>query len=98
MKLLTKTILSKLPNIGEQSHKELSEIILYAKFFTAWTHWTWFVSEYDPIEKVFFGYVQGFENEWGYFSLEELESVKGPFNMRVERDRFFEPIKFIDLK
>jgi len=26
------------------------------------------------------------EKEWGYFSLEELERLQGPFGLRVERE------------
>jgi len=39
--------------------------------------------------------VSGFENEWGYFSLEELQSVKKP--LPIERDLFFENKKIKDL-
>ena len=44
---------------------------------------------------MFFGLVSGFENEWGYFSLEELQSVKKP--LPIERDLFFENKKIKDL-
>lgn len=37
---------------------------------------------------LFFGLVRGFENELGYFSLSELESVKVR-GLGMERDRFF---------
>jgi len=33
--------------------------------------------------------VDGYEKELGYFSLEELESVKGSFGLGIERDRYF---------
>jgi hypothetical protein len=45
-----------------------------------------------------FGFVEGMENELGYFSLRELAKVKGPFGLKIEKDRFFEPTKFKDLK
>ncbi len=37
----------------------------------------WFATEGEAIENdfLFYGYVVGFEREWGYFSLSELESV-----------------------
>jgi hypothetical protein len=35
--------------------------------------WEWYGFELDDKEnKIYFGYVMGFENEWGYFSLQEL--------------------------
>ena len=36
----------------------------------------------------FFGFVDGLEREWGYFSLSELESVRGGFGLPVERDMY----------
>ena len=33
--------------------------------------------------------LEGLENELGYFSLKELESLKGPFGLTIERDLFF---------
>ena len=32
----------------------------------------------------------GHEKELGYFSLPELEEIRGPFNLGVERDRYFD--------
>jgi len=36
----------------------------------------------------FFGLVDGFELEWGDFSLSELQSVKGYANIGIERDLY----------
>lgn len=38
---------------------------------------------------LFFGYVEGLENEMGYFTLYELESITGPFGLKIERDMYF---------
>jgi hypothetical protein len=40
---------------------------------------------------IFFGLVSGYELELGYFTLEELEELRGPFRLPVERDRHFKP-------
>ncbi len=40
---------------------------------------------------LFFGFVIGFEKEWGYFSLKELESARGPFGLSIELDLYFTP-------
>lgn len=64
--------------------------ILQAKFFTPWTSWTWYAIEFDG-EDLFFGLVIGFERELGYFSLAEMESVRGPAGLRIERDVHFTP-------
>jgi Protein of unknown function (DUF2958) len=68
-----------------------------SKFFCPWSDWTWFATEGDPQgdDFIFFGYVIGFEEEWGYFSLTELESVRGPGGLTIERDIYFRPGPFI---
>ena len=38
-----------------------------------------------------YGYVRGLEDELGYFSLLELESVHGPLGLSIERDLSFAP-------
>ena len=51
-------------------------------------------SEGRVIDMNFYGYVSIFGDhcdEWGYFSLSELQSVKGPFGLGIERDKFFDP-------
>ncbi len=51
-----------------------------------------FATEYDPEEKLFFGYVVGPSPEFGYFCSDELASVEGPFGLRIERDLYFDPV------
>ena len=72
MKLLTKEITKRLPALYSQDGKG-EEAIAQVKFFCPWGNWTWYASEYDPTEKLFFGVVCGFERELGNFSLAELE-------------------------
>lgn len=61
------------------------------KLFTPDSSWTWFVVEYDAPNRLAFGFVIGHEQEFGYFDLSELESVRGPLGLRIERDLYFEP-------
>lgn len=89
MKLLTKEILKKIPPIYAQDSLPEEEKVIHVKFFTPWAGWTWYGLEYDPEEQIFFGYVEGLEKEYGYFSLKELEQIQGPFGLKVERDRNF---------
>ena len=67
------------------------------KFFTPWTNWTWYPIEFDG-EDTFFGLVDGLEVELGYFSLSELESLRGPGGLKVERDLYFEPTRLIEVR
>jgi hypothetical protein len=86
--LLTDDIRQRLPRLYET--QEDRNPMLQVKFFTPWTSWTWYASEFDG-EDLFFGLVEGLETEWGYFSLKELESVRGPGGLRIERDLYFKP-------
>jgi hypothetical protein len=47
-------------------------------FAVSGTGWEWFAFE-DEGNGIFFGFVMGFENEWGTFSVEELASCGIPF-------------------
>jgi hypothetical protein len=66
------------------------------KFFTPDAGWSWFASEFDG-EDIFFGLVSGLETELGHFSLSELQSVRGPLGLPIERDLYFEPQTLKDL-
>jgi len=89
MKLLTKEILEKLPKLYTQEEKGLDAIAV-VKFFTPDSNWTWYATEFDG-DDLFFGLVDGFEKEIGYFRLSELQSVKGALGLPIERDMYFKP-------
>lgn len=93
MKLLTQEILKKLPNLYETEDIPINEKVLVVKFFSPDSNWSWFATEFDG-KDTFFGFVQGFENEWGYFTLNELTETTGPLGLPIERDIYFEPTKF----
>lgn len=98
MKLMTEELQQQIPLLYATEDTPLEKKMVYAKFFTPDANWTWYVTEYDPNERLCFGYVIGHEREWGYFSLDELESVRGPLGLSIERDIHFEPITFKELK
>ncbi|MFH1726877.1 MAG: DUF2958 domain-containing protein [Pseudomonadota bacterium] len=87
MKLLTKELIKKFKETGSQENNPNPKII--CKFFTPWLNWTWYATEYDPEIRIFYGLVHGYEKEWGYFSLNELETLKGPMGLGVERDLYY---------
>ena len=45
----------------------------------------------EIVDMIFFGHVELLESEWGYFSLSELESVRLPFGLTIERDLHWTP-------
>lgn len=87
--LLDQESREKLPPLYSNEEKGLEAIAL-VKFFTPDSNWTWYASEFYG-EDLFFGLVSGFEVELGYFSLKELQEVKGPLGLQIERDVHFEP-------
>lgn len=96
MTLLPETVRSLIPALysGEQLDDEAqANREVPVKFFTPWSNWTWYVLEgqQEDGDFLFFGYVEGLENEFGYFSLRELESIRGPFGLTIERDLHWTP-------
>jgi hypothetical protein len=90
MKLLTKELIEKFKKMGRQEGNK--NPIVVCKFFNPSGSGTWYATEYDPEERCFFGFVSIFgdhNDEWGYFSLDELESFRGPFGLGIERDLYF---------
>ena len=98
MKLLTQEIRRQLPALYAQEGKGGKATAL-VKYFTPSSSWTWYVVEGEPvldesqkeIDFQFFGLVDGHERELGYFNLSELESVRGPMGLPIERDLYWKP-------
>ena len=89
MKLITKKLENRFAQIGYQGN-EIDPVVV-AKFFNPCGSGTWYATDYDTERKVCFGYVTelGFD-EFGEFSIEELESVKcPPLILPIERDLYF---------
>jgi hypothetical protein len=93
MKLLTKALEWRLPPIGSQEKLPLNDHVFYVRYFAPFSNWTWYACEFDPKERIFFGYVIGFEKEWGEFSLTEMEEL----GIQVERDLYFKTCTFKEL-
>jgi len=91
MELLPAALRAALPPLYSQEHNP--DPTIQIKFFTPDSNWTWYVTEgqEEDGDFLFFGFVVGFEKEWGYFMLSELESASGPLGLPIERDLHFEP-------
>ena len=96
MELLTPEIREALPLLYANEEEGLAAQAL-VKFFTPDSNWTWYASEFDG-EDIFFGLVIGFEAELGYFSLQELQSVRGPLGLPIERDLHYKPRSLAELQ
>jgi len=95
MELLTQELRQQLPPLYSQ--EAVADPLVICKFFTPDAQWTWYALEFDG-EDVFFGWVVGFEQELGYFWLSELESVRGPLGLQIERDVHFPPTRLSEVK
>ena len=65
---------------------------IICKFYNPIGSGNWYVIEGEEKEDdfIFFGLVDLQEQEFGYFSLKELELTKLPLGMKIERDIYFE--------
>jgi len=96
MKLITKEIEKEIEKkplyFYEENDIDTKDAKIIVKFFGG-GQWTWWAIEGEKLEDGdirFFGLVQGFEKEFGYFTLKELEGIKfPPFGLGVERDKYF---------
>ena len=94
MMLLTQKIKKRLPKLYETENVPQGEKIAYVKLFTPDSSWSWFILEGEEREDgdfLMFAWVIGLEREFGYLSLRELESVRGPLGLPIERDLHFKP-------
>ena len=87
--LVPQDIVERLPEIGETDGQE--DPLLEVKFFYPDFDWTWYAMEFDG-KDLFFGLVEGFEKELGYFTLSELMENRGKLGLEIERDFHFKPI------
>jgi len=92
MKLLTKALIKQLPTLEATAELGIEESTAYVKIFNPMGNHQWFLTAYDPEENMAFGYVNLNDPqmaELGYISMQELEEIKLPFGMGLERDRGF---------
>ncbi len=94
MELLTQELRKKLPKLYSQ--EEVKDPMVICKFFYPDFSWTWYAIEFDGVDQ-FYGLVDGFVKELGYFSLSELLTNKGKLGLSVERDRYFIPCRLSTL-
>jgi hypothetical protein len=94
MKLLTDVLKGNFQEIGLQ--EDVADPIVVARFFNASGPGLWLATSYDPETNMLYGFVSIFgdgSDEWGYFSLEELEDSPHPF-VKIVRDTRFTPRPF----
>lgn len=91
MKLITDELKAQFPPLYAQDGLG-DDAIVHAHFFTPGGSGDWFALEYDPKTNECFGLCCIFEDELGYFSVDELESIKcPPLGLPIERDMYWTP-------
>jgi hypothetical protein len=88
--LMPAEVLAQIPRLYTQDGNGEAALV-HVKWFTPWSNWSWYITEYDPHDRIGFGLAVGHVAELGTVSLAELEEVRGPLGLRVERDLSFPP-------
>jgi hypothetical protein len=97
MEVIPPSIMKDMPALYATEHLPLAQKIVRVKLFVPWSSWTWYLIECEPDGPIAWGLVVGHENEFGYIDLNELESVRGPGGLTIERDLHFTPCTIADL-
>ena len=93
MKLLTEQLKKQIPALYSTENIPKEDKVFTCKFFNPVGPGTWLVVEGEEQEGgdwLFFGLANIIEPEWGYFTLNELESVQCGYGLGIERDIHFE--------
>ena len=92
MLLMTKELekeFEKYPIGSQDGLGEDAEVVV--KYFNPCGRGTWLITEgekQDDGDWLLYGYCNLFEWEWGYVMLSELESIKLPFGLGIERELY----------
>lgn len=92
MMLMTKELekaFERYPLYSQDGLMEEAEVVV--KYFNPCGAGTWLITEGEKQENgdwMFFGYCNIFEWEWGYVTLSELQSIKLPFGLGIEREMY----------
>ena len=90
MKLLTKAQREKLirNHAENENATEPKEHKVVVKLFNPVGMGTWYLTELNPYTEMAFGLCEITEKEIGYVSLTELEELRLPMGLKIERDRY----------
>jgi hypothetical protein len=94
-RLLPDDIAAQLPPFFRTENIDADAKVCPLKIFDPCGRFTLYVVEYEPVHRVFFGYVVsplGPDcDEWGYASLDELEAVRNQLGLPLEVDVHWKP-------
>ena len=89
--------LKEMPALYATEKKDEEKHLFRMRFYHPLAKWSWYAVEYDPEDRVFFGWMDGDTQEWGYFSLLEMAflEVRG---VRIMWDVDFIPVRYGELR
>ena len=98
--LLTPALRRRFAELGPQDYGDDTKEIVVGHFFLPGSGWDWFAIAYDEDGGVpqLFCLVRGQEIELGYVALAELETVRSPLGLEVERDGDFQECTLAELR
>jgi len=81
--------------LSSQEDTPLNKKVVLVKLFNAFGSWNWYITEYEPEQKIAFGYVEWLVSdpicdEWGSFSITELSQYSFLWCPAIEVDLHFE--------
>lgn len=97
--LMTEEMLERVPAFYEQETVGLADKEVHAAYILPFrSDWTWYLTEFDKDTGDAFGLVLGDEAEWGYFNLQELESLHAQRLVLEDFPKTFRELKETELK
>ena len=98
--LLTPALRWRFAELGPQDYGDEAREIIAAHYFLPDTGWDWWAIAYDQDGGVpqLFCLVRGQEIELGYVALAELETVRSPLGLAVERDEEWQECPLAELR
>jgi len=95
--LLTNELRARFEELGPQ---DTPDAIVVAHYFLPGTRYDLWAIAYDEDEGCpqFFGLVHHFETELGYVALSELETIRSPLGLPVERDLDWDECRLPELR
>ena len=100
MKLLAKALIKQMPTLDESASLKIEEQFAYVKIFNPMGSQTWYLTSYSEDEHLAFGFVNLGDPqmaELGYISMQELEEIRLPFGLKLERDLGFDKMPLQEL-
>lgn len=97
MMLITKEMRKKTPPLRSQEGKG-DDMIFHFKLFNPQGAGTWYIAEADWDTGEMFGLACIHEAELGYIDLNELKEYRGQLGLPIERDKWFTPTRYGDIK